>query len=862
MGMWQWLFPDDTAKELKKLRPLVGKINALEEGLQNLSEEQLKRKTEEFKDRFAQGENLDAMLPEAFAVVKNACRRLVGTKYTISGIEKEWNMIPFDVQLIGGMVMHRGKIAEMKTGEGKTLVSTLPIYLNALAGKGVHVVTVNDYLTKRDAEWMGILFRYLGLSVGVVVHGMSNEQRKVAYDSDITYGTNNEFGFDYLRDNMVQDSKQLVQRELNFALIDEVDSILIDEARTPLIISAPAQESTSKYLHYSRLIPRLVKDEDFVVDEKMKTATLTEKGIATMEQLLGIKNIYTEAGFTEVHHIEQALRAHALFMLDRDYVVKDGEVVIVDEFTGRMMPGRRFSEGLHQALEAKEGVEVKQESKTLATITFQNYFRLYAKLAGMTGTAATEAEEFESIYNLPVISIPTHRDVQRKDLPDRVYKNERGKFAAVVKEIKQRHEAGQPVLVGTISIEKSEYLSKLLLQAGIPHQVLNAKHHEREAEIIALAGQPAAVTIATNMAGRGTDIQLGAGVADLGGLHVLGTERHESRRIDNQLRGRSGRQGDPGLSQFYVSMEDDLMRLFAGDRIKALMGGLNFPEDQEIENRMMSYSIEAAQKRVEGRNFDIRKHVLQYDNVMNHHRNLIYARRKKILENADLRSELREMLRTEVANLVRVHQNLESGKVDLDALREGLSAIVQLDASILASFPAEVTENVEALSNALGDLYIAMYDEKVAKAPSADAMHYLERYVYLRSMDALWMEHLDYMQYLREKVSLKAYGQRDPLIEYKQEAYMAMERLLKAIQLSIVNTIFKVDFAPQMTQVAPEQKIETNQEQIENTLEESSVAVSKPKPTTKKSGLFSDTDRNAPCPCGSGKKYKKCHGAS
>lgn len=862
MGLWQWIFPDDTARELKKVKPLVAKINAFENEYQQLSEEQLKRKTEEFRDRVAQGESLDKILPEAFAVVKNGCRRLVGTKYTISGIEKEWNMIPFDVQLIGGMVLHRGKIAEMKTGEGKTLVSTLAIYLNALEGKGVHVVTVNDYLAKRDAEWMGILYRYLGLSVGVVVHGLNNEQRKEAYASDITYGTNNEFGFDYLRDNMVQDIAHAVQRTLHFAIVDEVDSILIDEARTPLIISAPAQESTTKYVQYSRLIPRLDKEKDFVVDEKMKTATLTEKGITAMEEMLGIKNIYTEVGFTEVHHIEQALRAQALFTRDKDYVVKDGEVIIVDEFTGRLMPGRRYSDGLHQALEAKEMVEVKQESKTLATITFQNYFRLYKKLAGMTGTAATESEEFESIYRLPVISIPTHRAVQRKDKSDSVYKSERGKFAAVVREIKKRHEVGQPVLVGTISIERSEYLSSLLNKEGVPHQVLNAKFHEKEAEIIAQAGRKGGVTIATNMAGRGTDIQLGEGVADVGGLHVLGTERHESRRIDNQLRGRSGRQGDPGSSQFFVSMEDELMRLFAGDRIKALMGRLNFPEDQEIENGVMSYSIEAAQKRVEGRNFDVRKHVLQYDNVMNFHRDLIYARRKKILQSEDLRSEIREIMRHEIARLVLAHQDIETDMVNLDTLRESLSAIVQFDKSIFDSFPAEVTEDKDRLAMALGDLFIAMYDEKVTKAPTPQAMHLLERYVYLRSMDSLWMEHLDYMQYLREKVSLKAYGQRDPLVEYKQEAYIAMERLLAAIQIAVVNTIFKVDFAPQMAKPEEPKEVVTNQAQIEETLAESSVVEKKPTLSAKPRKTDKAPDRNGLCYCGSGKKYKKCHGVS
>ncbi|MBP7057461.1 preprotein translocase subunit SecA [Candidatus Gracilibacteria bacterium] len=858
MKLWQWIFPDATIKELRKAKPLVAKINHFEQEYQALTEEQLKRKTEEFRDRIKGGESLDALLPEAFAVVKNACRRLVGSKYVLSGIEKEWNMIPFDVQLMGAIAMHHGRIAEMKTGEGKTLVSTMAIYLNALLGRGVHVVTANDYLAKRDAEWMGILYRYLDMTVGVVVHGVEPAERRAAYLSDITYGTNNEFGFDYLRDNMVQDPSQLVQRDLYYAIVDEVDSILIDEARTPLIISAPAQESTSKYVQYSRLIPRLVKDVDYIVDEKMKATTLTEKGIASMETMLGIKNIYTDAGFQEVHHIEQALKAQALFTLDRDYVVKDGEVVIVDEFTGRMMPGRRFSEGLHQALEAKENVEVKQESKTLATITFQNYFRLYEKLAGMTGTALTEAEEFESIYNLAVVTVPTHRPIQRIDSPDRVYKNERGKFKAAVREIKARYEKGQPVLVGTISIEKSEYLSKLLHAENVPHQVLNAKFHEKEAEIIALAGRVGAVTIATNMAGRGTDIQLGDGVDELGGLHVLGTERHESRRIDNQLRGRSGRQGDRGESQFYVSMEDDLMRLFAGDRIKGLMDRLNIPEDQEIENRVMAYSIENAQKRVEGRNFDIRKHVLQYDNVMNFHRDLIYARRRDVLKSTDLRSEIREMIRTEIVTLIKAHTNVETGIVDRESLRDALLGIYQLPSDIITGITDEIADDPERLESYVYDAYIAAYDDKVAKAPSPEGMVMLERFVYLRSIDTLWMDHLDYMQYLREKVSLRAYGQRDPLVEYKGEAYLAMQRLLAMIHSSVVNTIFKVDFAPQMAAPEPLPEMVTNAAEINADLEESSLAPKKPQPVNK--NVTPPTDRNALCPCGSGKKYKKCHG--
>ncbi len=857
MGLLNWIFPDITTKELKRITPMVARINKLEEEYQSLSEEHLRRKTEEFRDRIAQGETLDSILPEAFAVVKNACRRLVGTKYVISGLEKTWNMVPFDVQLIGGMVLHNGQISEMKTGEGKTLVCTLPVYLNALEGKGVHVITVNDYLARRDSEWMGLIYRFLGLSVGTIVHGLDEKQRKEAYDCDITYGTNNEFGFDYLRDNMIQDINHIVQRDLHYAIVDEVDSILIDEARTPLIISAPAQESTSKYVKYSQLIPRLKKDEDFVIDEKLKTTTLTEQGVAHMEQMLGLKNIYTDAGFIEVHHIEQALRAQSLFMLDRDYVVKDGEVIIVDEFTGRLMPGRRFSEGLHQALEAKEGVEVKRESKTLATITFQNYFRIYKKLAGMTGTASTEAEEFESIYNLPVISVPTHKPVTRKDLPDLVYKNERGKFTAVAREIKKKYETGQPVLVGTISIEKSEELSDFLHKENVPHQVLNAKFHEKEAEIIALAGQKGAVTIATNMAGRGTDIQLGAGVVELGGLHVLGTERHESRRIDNQLRGRSGRQGDPGSSQFYVSMEDDLMRLFAGDRIKTLMEKLNIPDDQEIENSMMTYSIESAQKRVEGRNFDIRKHVLQYDNVMNRHRHLIYARRRKVLTAADLRSDIREMLRNEITNLIRGHISVELGELDREKLREDLMAIHKLDQDIIDALPEEVIHDTEVLVERVTDAYVAAYDDKVTKAPNAESMHMLEKFVYLRTIDSLWMDHLDHMQYLREKVSLKAYGQRDPLVEYKQEAYLAMERLLGMIQSGLVNTIFKVDFTPQMRQTAEPINVMTNQQQIENQVEESSLVEPKKTVTIEQGAKI---DRNDPCPCGSGRKYKKCHG--
>jgi len=582
---------DTNSKELMKRSPLIEAINQKEVEFQSLSEDSLKAKTNEFIERLSAGETADDLLVEAFAVVKNACRRLVGTKFTLGKEEKTWDMIPYDVQLMGGIMLHEGKIAEMKTGEGKTLVASLALYLNALHKKGAHLVTVNDYLARRDAEWMGVLYKYLGLSVGTIVHGLSPSERQEAYGADITYGTNNEFGFDYLRDNMTGRLENRVQRDLHYAIVDEVDSILIDESRTPLIISAAAEESTDKYYQYSRLVAQLVPDEHYNVDEKGKSATLTEAGVSRMEQLLGVENIYTEAGFLEVHHIEQALKARALFQRDRDYLVKEDEIIIVDEFTGRLMPGRRYSDGLHQAIEAKENVEVKRESKTLATITFQNYFRLYAKLAGMTGTAKTEEEEFFKIYGLETIVIPTNQPIMRQDEPDYIYKNSRGKWNNVVKTIKELHEKGQPVLVGTISVETSEMLSKMLKLTGVRHEVLNAKHHEREAEIVALAGQKGAVTIATNMAGRGTDIKLGEGVRDLGGLAIIGTERHDSRRIDNQLRGRSGRQGDPGFSRFFISMDDDLMRLFGSDRIKGMMERLGIDDDTPIENKLITRII-------------------------------------------------------------------------------------------------------------------------------------------------------------------------------------------------------------------------------------------------------------------------------
>ncbi|HHV71739.1 MAG TPA: preprotein translocase subunit SecA, partial [Clostridia bacterium] len=631
IGVLKKILGDPNEKEIKCLQKTVEIINNLEAEISSLSDEELKGKTGEFKNRLEKGESLDSILPEAFAVVRETSRRVL-------------NMRHFDVQLIGGMVLHAGKIAEMKTGEGKTLVATLPAYLNALTGKGVHIVTVNDYLARRDSEWMGQIYRFLGLKVGLIVHGLDYDQRKEAYAADITYGTNNEFGFDYLRDNMVLNKEHMVQRELNYAIIDEVDSILIDEARTPLIISGPGEKSTDLYIQFAKIVPRLKEGEDYLVDEKAKTVVPTEECIAKVEKMLNIDNMYDDRHMELTHYLNQALKAYALMRRDRDYVVKDGEVIIVDEFTGRLMYGRRYSDGLHQAIEAKEGVKVERESQTLATITFQNYFRMYNKLAGMTGTAATEAEEFRKIYGLDVVVIPTNKPMIRVDYPDVIYKTERAKFNAVVEEIAERHSKGQPVLVGTISIEKSEELSKLLKKKGIPHHVLNAKYHEKEAEIIAEAGQRGAVTISTNMAGRGTDIVLGEGVAELGGLHVIGTERHESRRIDNQLRGRAGRQGDPGSSRFYVSLEDDLMRLFGSDNISGIMDKLGMEEDVPIEHPLITKAIENAQKKVEGRNFSIRKQVLEYDDVMNKQREIIYDQRRRVLEGDNLKDAIFQMI--------------------------------------------------------------------------------------------------------------------------------------------------------------------------------------------------------------------------
>lgn len=886
---------DPNKRLLKKLEPVVDRVNSYEPGLQQLSDDQLKAKTDEFKDSLSKGKSLDDILPEAFAVVRETARRVLKER-------------PFDTQVMGGIVLHQGKISEMKTGEGKTLASTMPVYLNALAGKGVHVITVNDYLAQRDAEWMGQIYNFLGLTVGVIVHGKTTAERKEAYAADITYGTNNEFGFDYLRDNMAPRLENLVQRDLNFVIIDEVDSILIDEARTPLIISAPDEESADQYKQFARIVPSLTENVDYNIDEKLRTAILTDEGINKVESLLGIKDIYESGNITLAHHIEQSLRAHALYKKDKDYVVKDGQVVIVDEFTGRLMPGRRYGEGLHQAVEAKEGVEVRRESRTLATITFQNYFRLYEKIAGMTGTAKTEEEEFYKIYGLEVGVIPTNKPVVREDLNDLVYATERGKFEAVVREIKELHTKGQPVLVGTIAIEKSELLSDMLKTAGVPHSVLNAKHHEREAEIIKGAGQRGAVTIATNMAGRGTDIKLGEGVRELGGLFVLGTERHESRRIDNQLRGRSGRQGDPGTSRFYVSMEDDLMRLFSSERIKGVMKTLKIPEDQPLEHKMVSNSIEAAQKKVEGHNFDIRKHVLQYDDVMNRQRAVIYGQRRSILTKESLRNDIWQGITEDLAGLVNFHAaGDDPSRWNRKEILESTKALLDLDDDTEAEI--HKSNDRDQIISAITDRARELYDAKVEEAGD-EAWAQVERAVSLRVIDVLWVEHLDAMVRMREGIGLRGYAQKDPLSEYKQEAYTMFQRLLSAVQSDITKLMFKVRVEPRRvaTQAiqtdleekkrlaykgAQEPKGDFEDEKKEIAAKpEPAPELAKPEPETKpepdassaptftapvaqlppetptNSSAVRDPSekkekvgRNDPCPCGSGKKYKKCHGA-
>ena len=773
------LFNGSNEKEIKKIRKIVEQqINPLEDGLKKLSDSSLAHKTNEFKLRLSKGETLDDILPEAFAVIREASRRVLGMRH-------------FDTQLIGGIILHRGNIAEMCTGEGKTLVATSPVYLNALEGKGVHVITVNDYLAKRDSEWMGQLYKFLGLSTGLIIHDLDFNQRKLAYNSDITYGTNNEFGFDYLRDNMVTSLDQMVQRPLHYCLIDEVDSILIDEARTPLIISGPGQKSTDNYYVLAKLVPQLKKDEDFTIDEKQKTVAPTEAGVAKMEKLLHVENLYDAENLELNHLFVQALRAQTMMTRDKDYVVKDGEVIIVDEFTGRMMYGRRYSDGLHQAIEAKEGLEVQRESQTLATITFQNYFRMYDKLAGMTGTAKTEEQEFIKIYGLPVLQVPTNKPIQRKDLPDVIFKNQRGKYKAVVKEVQRRHATGQPMLIGTTSIEQSEELSHMLKQAGIVHSVLNAKYHEMEAAIVAQAGQKGQVTIATNMAGRGTDISLGEGVEELGGLAIIGTERHESRRIDNQLRGRAGRQGDPGSSQFFLSLEDDLLRIFGGDNIKSFMEKMGLEEDEPINSRMVSNAIQKAQKRVEARNFDIRKYVLEYDDVMNQQRKVVYDQRRKILEGEDMKDQILSMVDSIIDRGMTAYADPKLYPEEWDFA--GLLKYAEKYFLAPGELKLEEVEEMsrEEVEDKLKTIAHETYEAR-EQSIGSPMMRELEKAVMLKVVDSKWMEHLDDMDMLKEGISLRSYGQRNPIVEYKVEAFDIFEEMQQAMMETIILYLYHI----------------------------------------------------------------------
>ncbi|MFH1620953.1 MAG: preprotein translocase subunit SecA [Patescibacteria group bacterium] len=897
------LFGDPNAKEIEKIKPLVQRINVLETSIQNMADDGLKDKTKEFQERLVKGESLDDILPEAFAVVREMSKRKLKQRQ-------------YDVQLIGGIALHRGMIAEMRTGEGKTLTAVAPVYLNALTGRGVHLITVNDYLARRDTVWMGQIYHALGLSVSCIQHEggfvydpdfkaepthdegrdetgsfkvdmdyLRPVSRREAYSADITYGTNNEFGFDYLRDNMVTREEEMVQRELNYAIIDEVDSILIDEVRTPLIISAPAEEAAELYYRFAELVTRLDADTDYNVDEKLRAVTLTEGGIAKVEKLLGVENLYVAGGMQMVHHLEQALRANVLFKLDRDYVVKDGEVIIVDEFTGRLMQGRRYSEGLHQAIEAKERVNIQRESRTMATITFQNLFRLYNKLAGMTGTAVTEAEEFHKIYKLEVLTIPTNMTTQRADAPDRVYKTQLGKFQAVVNEIKERHEKGQPVLVGTVSIEKNELLAELLKQSGVPFNLLNAKNHEREGEIVAQAGSRGAVTVATNMAGRGVDIILGGNPPDpkeaeevkaLGGLHVLGTERHEARRIDNQLRGRSGRQGDPGSTQFFVSMEDDLMRIFGTDKMKKRMDMLGLPDDQAIESKMLSRAIESAQRKVEGHNFDIRKHLLEYDDVLNKHRTAIYIRRRNILKSANqateegerpLKEQVMQAVEREIEQSVLFHTPEEMPEAwNIEEIERAAAALLPSFVDVKGKLKlidtefegrADIAAKRTAIIEGLMDLAQKAYTETEEKVGKTVQMAEIEKAVLLQSIDMFWVDHLDAIDYLRRGIGLQGYGQHDPLVEYKKEAYRMWSELLANIDRYVANAIFKI----QIAQEVAEQELQTH-------MRGKNLVLAGPAKVGDAGGIdeagsskeFEKVGRNDPCPCGSGKKYKRCHG--
>ncbi len=904
MNIFKKVFGSSTNRELKRLYPIVDKIESYDEEFSKLSDEQLRGKTIEFKSRLEKGETLDDLLPEAYAVVREASKRVLGMKH-------------FRVQLLGGIVLHQGRIAEMKTGEGKTLVATLPAYLNALTGEGVHIVTVNDYLANRDRLWMGKIYEFLGLTVGCILHDMTNLERKKAYNCDITYGTNNEFGFDYLRDNMVIYKNEMVQRKLNYAIVDEVDSILIDEARTPLIISGQGEKSTDLYKTANAFVRTLkgrivdpsedkrdpldreFKEEtvDFLINEKARSCVLTEKGTSKAEKYFGLENLADPENMEIAHHINQALKANYIMKRDIDYVVKDGQVIIVDEFTGRLMYGRRYSDGLHQAIEAKEGLEVKSESKTLATITFQNYFRMYEKLAGMTGTAKTEEDEFREIYGMDVVEIPTNKPVIRKDYPDVVYKTERAKFKAIVEEIKEKHKMGQPVLVGTISIEKSEMLSKMLKKEGIEHNVLNAKYHEKEAEIVAQAGRFGAVTIATNMAGRGTDIVLGGNpeylaklelkkkgydeevislvdsfvetddeqvlkareeyrelynkfkeqtqeeakkVIEVGGLHIIGTERHEARRIDNQLRGRSGRQGDPGSSRFYISLEDDLMRLFGGERVKALVDSLNMDEDEPLEHNLLTKSIESAQKKIESNNFSIRKHVLQYDNVMNKQREVIYGERRKVLEEKNLKEDILSMVKNVIEYAVDIYtrQSQDANEWDMEGLFNYLEKIFLPQNALNLNEINPLTK--ENLIEKLYDIAKERYDKKEEEI-GADTFREIERIILLQVVDRKWMDHIDAMDQLRQGIGLRAYGQEDPVRAYQNEGFDMFEEMIHSIQEDTVKYLYHIQKTNNMERKRVANPTATGDKQ---------------QPVVKKKKI----GRNDPCPCGSGKKYKKCCG--
>ncbi|MFC1663188.1 preprotein translocase subunit SecA [Patescibacteria group bacterium] len=893
MGLFTRILGDPNKKELKKLQPKVDSINKFENRFKNYDREAaIGRITEIKKDLSSNPNKINDYLDEVFALVRQAAVSTIGLRH-------------YDVQLIGGIVLHQGKIAEMRTGEGKTLVASLALTLNALTGKGSHLITVNDYLARRDAGWMGPIYNYLGLSVGIIIHDsaflfdpeftdekhedprlshLRPVERLQAYQADITYGTNNEFGFDYLRDNMVPTLKHKVMRQLNFAIVDEVDSILVDEARTPLIISAPSDESAELYERFAKIVPQLNELDDYNIDEKMRAVTLTDGGIEKVEKILGLDNIYQAGGVELVHHLEQALKANTLFHKDKEYVIKDGEIVIVDEFTGRLMFGRRFSEGLHQAIEAKENVEIKKESRTLATISFQNYFRMYDKLSGMTGTAVTEAEEFAKIYDLSVVLVPTNKPMIRNDMTDVIYKTELGKLKAIVREVKRRNEIGQPVLIGTISIEKNELLGGLLEREGVHFEALNAKKHEQEAGIITKAGIKGAVTLATNIAGRGVDIVLGGPNADqkerqdilsLSGLHVIGTERHESRRIDNQLRGRSGRQGDPGSSQFFISMEDDLMRIFGSDRMKNMMDRMGIPDDMPIENKLIAKSIETAQKKVEGHNFDIRKHLVEYDDVMNKHREVVYKKRNDVLKYKDdqLRQEALGIINTEIEQIVSFHTNQQDKTWDLDEIYESVDALFPIPLEVRIKMDDleksnEVKKSVEArdkIISYISNLAVKAYEDIESAMENNDMMRNIERGMMLRIIDSLWTEHLDQMSYLRQGIGLRGYAQRDPLVEYKKDAFQLFTQLLNSINSQFAHSIYKIVLAKDSINKSTPEVRHYKHDNVSMSGMAETGQVDKPINQNEVSGQATDdkynkVGRNDPCPCGSGKKYKKCHG--